>query len=53
MPVANIPFTVEAIPGSRLRWIDRCGHMPMVEQPDEFAAILGEFLVEKSVISSQ
>lgn len=53
MPVANIPFTVEAIPGSRLRWIDRCGHMPMVEQPDEFAAILGEFLMEKSVVSSQ
>lgn len=46
MPPANIPFTLSAIPGSRVRWIERCGHLPMIERADEYAAILGEFLGE-------
>lgn len=32
------------IPNSELHWIDRCGHAPMMEVPDEFNKILGEFL---------
>lgn len=32
------------LPNARLRWIDRCGHAPMMEQPDEFAIHLKTFL---------
>jgi 2-hydroxy-6-oxonona-2,4-dienedioate hydrolase len=32
------------IPNSELHWIDKCGHAPMMEVPDEFNQILAEFL---------
>lgn len=32
------------IPNSELHFIDRCGHAPMMEVPDEFNAILFKFL---------
>lgn len=32
-----------AIPHARLRWIDRCGHAPMVEQPAELARLIADF----------
>lgn len=32
------------IPNSELHWIDKCGHAPMMEVPDEFNTILGDFL---------
>jgi 2-hydroxy-6-oxonona-2,4-dienedioate hydrolase len=32
------------IPNSELHWIDKCGHAPMMEVPDEFNQILGKFL---------
>lgn len=32
------------IPGARLFWIDRCGHAPMIERPEEFAGALSEFV---------
>ena len=32
------------IPNSELHFIDRCGHAPMMEVPDEFNAILHKFL---------
>jgi len=31
------------IRGSTLAWLDRCGHAPMIEQPEPFAALLIEF----------
>jgi len=33
------------IPHSRLFWIDRCGHVPMLEQPAIFNAILDSFFL--------
>jgi len=32
------------IPNSELHFIDKCGHAPMMEVPDEFNQILGSFL---------
>jgi proline iminopeptidase len=32
------------IPGSTLAYINKCGHFPWVEQPEEFRRIVGEFL---------
>jgi 2-hydroxy-6-oxonona-2,4-dienedioate hydrolase len=32
------------IPNSELHFIDKCGHAPMMEVPDEFNKILGAFL---------
>ena len=34
----------EKIPNSRLDFIDKCGHAPMLETPEEFNIILEEFL---------
>ncbi len=32
------------IPQSELHFIDKCGHAPMMEVPDEFNVILADFL---------
>lgn len=34
------------LPNAQLKWIDRCGHAPMMERPDEFSAYMKEFLTE-------
>jgi pimeloyl-ACP methyl ester carboxylesterase len=32
------------IPNSELHWIDKCGHAPMMERPEEFNRLLKGFL---------
>ena len=44
MPVSNVEYTVQTIPNCRVRWIEECGHLPMVEKSQEFMEILDEFL---------
>ncbi len=34
------------LPNAQLKWIDQCGHAPMMERPDQFALLLKEFLSE-------
>lgn len=34
----------EALPNSKLVWMDKCGHAPMLEKPEEFNEILEGFL---------
>jgi len=34
------------LPDARLHWLDECGHAPMLERPDAFAALLEAFLDE-------
>ncbi len=44
----------ELISGSRLHFVDECGHAPMMEKPEAFNAILEDFLKdvsEKKVVS--
>jgi 2-hydroxy-6-oxonona-2,4-dienedioate hydrolase len=36
------------IPSSELHFVDKCGHAPMMEVPDEFNAILHKFLKKLS-----
>jgi len=43
-PVALAEEMHRGIPGSQLRIIPECGHMPNLERPEEFNAILGRFL---------
>lgn len=38
-----------AIPGSRFAIIERCGHTPIVERPDEVAAVVRPFLEQADV----
>lgn len=44
MPPAGTPEVARLVPDSRLVWIERCGHLPMIEQPDEYHRVLREFL---------
>jgi len=32
------------LPNAELHWLDKCGHAPMMEWPDEFNVLLGAFL---------
>ena len=34
------------LPDARLHWIERCGHAPMIERPEEFTAGLSAFIEE-------
>ena len=38
--------TADLIEGSRFELIDNAGHLPCVEQPEEYARLLGEFILE-------
>jgi pimeloyl-ACP methyl ester carboxylesterase len=42
-PEVAIEFN-ELLPDSELHWIDRCGHAPMMERPEEFNRALKGFL---------
>ena len=38
----------ELIEDSELHWIDKCGHAPMMEHPEEFNTILEDFLIRRA-----
>ncbi|MBX0328979.1 alpha/beta hydrolase [Oscillochloris sp. ZM17-4] len=44
MPPAGTPHAAKLVPDSRLVWIERCGHLPMIERPDIYHQLLAEFL---------
>ncbi len=44
-PVEEWEHNLHRMPRGSLRKLARCGHSPMIERPDEFNAILSEFLV--------
>lgn len=45
-PVDLVRETVNLVPGARLELMRRAGHLPCVEQPETFAALLADFLRE-------
>jgi pimeloyl-ACP methyl ester carboxylesterase len=46
MPPAGTPVAAKLIPGARLEWIERCGHLPMIERPEEYLRVLRGFLAQ-------
>jgi pimeloyl-ACP methyl ester carboxylesterase len=42
-PEVAVEFN-EFLPDSELHWIDKCGHAPMMERPEEFNTLLTSFL---------
>ncbi|MEI7644057.1 MAG: alpha/beta hydrolase [Chloroflexales bacterium] len=44
MPPGGTPVAAKLVPNSRLVWIERCGHLPMIERPDIYNRMLTEFL---------
>jgi pimeloyl-ACP methyl ester carboxylesterase len=42
-PEVAVEFN-ELLPNAELHWIDKCGHAPMMEQPEEFNKYLAMFL---------
>jgi pimeloyl-ACP methyl ester carboxylesterase len=43
VPIECASLYQRAIPGATLRIIERCGHFPHLEQPDQLASIVAEF----------
>jgi pimeloyl-ACP methyl ester carboxylesterase len=37
------------LPNSTLYWIDKCGHAPMMEHPEEFNQLLEEWLKKEKL----
>ncbi len=46
LPVHHARAAVNLLPQGRLSVFPDCGHLPQVEQPDRFAAVLGDWLAE-------
>lgn len=46
MPPAGTPIAASRIPSCRLTWIERCGHLPMIERPEEYHRLVRGFLAE-------
>ena len=43
-PITQAYVIREHVPQAELAFINECGHVPWLEQPDEFYGVLGEFL---------
>ncbi len=44
VPVAHAALYAERIPGARVAVMDECGHVPHVEQAEQFARVVADFL---------
>ena len=53
LPAHHAQTAVNLLPDGRLSLFPDCGHLPHVEQPDRFAAVLGDWLTEHREQQSQ
>ncbi|HEX5008140.1 MAG TPA: alpha/beta fold hydrolase [Hyphomonadaceae bacterium] len=44
IPPDNSKEIADGIPGARLELVDHCGHMGMIERPETYTRLLGEFV---------
>lgn len=49
VPAAHVVEAASVLPRAELRWVERCGHFPMLECPRAVHAWLGEFLAGRPV----
>jgi pimeloyl-ACP methyl ester carboxylesterase len=45
MRTSGAPFLAQLIPNCNLQWIERCGHLPMIERPEVYHPLLRDFLL--------
>lgn len=46
VPISEASLVANRVPNHRLKMIDKCGHFPMYEKPDEYLATVEAFLAE-------
>lgn len=44
---SGVAVAAHLVPHCRLVWIDHCGHLPMIEQPEEYHQLVRQFLTEE------
>jgi 4,5:9,10-diseco-3-hydroxy-5,9,17-trioxoandrosta-1(10),2-diene-4-oate hydrolase len=52
LPAHQAQTAVGLLPHGRLALLPDCGHLPHVEHPDRFAAVLGDWLTEHDAVTS-
>lgn len=50
-PVSVAQEFLEYLPNAELHLLDRCGHAPMMERPEEFCRIMEDFLVRRGLLA--
>jgi pimeloyl-ACP methyl ester carboxylesterase len=45
MPPYGVAVVEQLVPDCRLVWIDQCGHVPMLEKPDQYHQLVRAFLL--------
>lgn len=48
MPAYGPPLVARLIPNGRVVWVERSGHLPMVERPEVYHRLLREFLTDEN-----
>lgn len=48
-PPENVPKFIESLPSADFRWVEECGHVPHLEQPEVTAAAIVAFLRDQQV----